>query len=78
MADDRTRRGSPDSKRIDVNDDHELRNWAMSFNTTTEQIKDAVAKVGTSAEEVRNYLAANGFSGRPVSPRESRHSPPRT
>ena len=57
MADDRKNRGIPDNKRIDVNDENELRNWAKSFGKTPEQIKDAVAKLGTSADKVRELPA---------------------
>jgi len=56
MPDDRKNRGAPDNKRIDVNDEHELRNWAQSFDVTPEQIRDAVSRVGTSAEKVRQHL----------------------
>ena len=57
MADDRKNRGIPDNKRIDVNDENELRNRAKSFGKTPEQIKDAVAKLGTSADKVRELPA---------------------
>jgi Protein of unknown function (DUF3606) len=56
MPDDRSQRGSPDSQRIDIHDEHELRNWAMSLKVTPEQLKAAVNKVGTSADQVRQYL----------------------
>lgn len=56
MADDRTKRGPPDSERIDVNDPNELRNWAKSLRATPEKVKEAVAKVGTSADSVRQFL----------------------
>jgi hypothetical protein len=58
MADDKQNRGSPDRQRIDVNDPDELRNWSKSLNATPEQIKEAVAKVGPTAEKVREHLRA--------------------
>jgi hypothetical protein len=56
MPDDRSRRGSPDRDRIDVNDEHEVRNWSMVLKATPDQLKDAVRKVGNSADKVRQYL----------------------
>jgi hypothetical protein len=56
MPDDRSRRESPDRERIDIHDEHEVRNWAMSLKVTPEQLKAAVSKVGTSADQVRQYL----------------------
>ncbi len=56
MPDDRSRRESPDRERIDIHDEHEVRKWAMSLKVTPEQLKAAVSKVGTSADQVRQYL----------------------
>ena len=39
MPDDRSRRESPDRERIDIHDEHEVRNWAMSLKVTPEQLK---------------------------------------
>lgn len=58
MSDNKSDRSSPDNKRIDVNDSDELRNWTKSLNVTSERLKDAVAKVGTSAEKVKAHLRA--------------------
>jgi len=59
MADDKTNRGRQDRERIDVNDDDELRNWSKSLNKTSEEIKDAVRVVGTSAAKFREHFAEN-------------------
>jgi hypothetical protein len=56
MADDKSNRGSPDNKRIDIHDPNEIRHWTQSLGVTEQQLKDAVAKVGTSAEKVRESL----------------------
>lgn len=56
MADDKSKKGSPDNDRIDVKDSNELRNWAKAFDTTQQAIKDAVAEVGTSAAKVKKHL----------------------
>lgn len=56
MSDDKSNRGGPDNKRIDVHDPDELRHWSKSLSVTPEQLKEAVARVGTSAEKVRDSL----------------------
>ena len=56
MSDDKGQRGAPDNKRIDVNDPNEVRHWTKSFGITPEQLKEAVGRVGTSAEKVRASL----------------------
>jgi methyl-accepting chemotaxis protein len=58
MADDKSKRGSTDRARIDVNDPDELRNWSKSLNKTEEEIKDAVRVVGNDASKVREHFAA--------------------
>jgi Protein of unknown function (DUF3606) len=59
MPDDPSKPGSPDRDRIDINDEHEVRNCAQSLKVTPEQLEDAVKKVGTSADQVRQYLRGN-------------------
>jgi Protein of unknown function (DUF3606) len=39
-----------------MHDENEVRNWAQSLKVTLEQLKEAVNKVGTSADQVRQYL----------------------
>jgi hypothetical protein len=56
MSDDKTQRGSPDNKRIDIHDPDEVRHWTKSLGVTEEKLKAAVARVGTSAEKVRESL----------------------
>jgi hypothetical protein len=56
MSDDKSQRGAPDNKRIDVHDPDEVRHWSKSLGVTPEQLKEAVARVGTSAEKVRESL----------------------
>jgi hypothetical protein len=56
MSDDKTKTGGQDRKRINVNEDYELRDWAAKFGVTTQQLKDAVAQVGDRAAEVEHYL----------------------
>jgi hypothetical protein len=56
MSDNKSQRGSPDNKRIDIHDPDEVRHWSKSLGVTPEQLKAAVARVGTSAEKVRDSL----------------------
>lgn len=56
MADDKSKRGSPDRDRIDVNDPDELRNWSKSLNRTPDEIKEAVRVVGNTAAKVREHF----------------------
>ena len=58
MSDNKSNRSSPDNKRIDINDPNEVRHWTGSFGVTAEKLKQAVEKVGTSAEKVRAHLGA--------------------
>lgn len=53
---DTKRRGSPDSERINVNQEHELRDWSKLLGVTPERLKAAVQEVGPSAEAVRELL----------------------
>lgn len=56
MADNKGLVGSPDNKRIDVNDPNEVRNWTKAIRCTEAELKNAVRAVGTSAAAVRRHL----------------------
>ena len=56
MADDRTKRGSQDAARININEEHELRYWAMTLNVSEADLREAVAQVGVMAKDVRAHL----------------------
>jgi hypothetical protein len=58
MADNPQLRHSPDSKRINVNEPHEVLYWAQELGVSEQKLKDAVASVGTSVEAVRKALRA--------------------
>jgi methyl-accepting chemotaxis protein len=53
MSDNKSARNSPDNKRIDINDPNEVRHWSESLGISAEKLKQLVARVGTSAEKVR-------------------------
>jgi hypothetical protein len=56
MSDDHKNRGEPDRSRISLHEDHEVRYWTERFGVTKEQLAVAVAKVGNSADAVRQAL----------------------
>lgn len=56
MSDNKDLKGSPDNKRIDINDPNEVRNWTKSIECTQDELKKAVKEVGTSAAAVKKYL----------------------
>lgn len=56
MADDLNTRGGRDRERINVNQDYELRDWSKKFGVSPEELKKAVADVGTEADKVEARL----------------------
>jgi len=56
MSDNRQISGSPDSQRININQDYEVRYWTRALGVTAETLRKAVAAAGTSADAVRKYL----------------------
>lgn len=56
MADDKTNAGGQDRKRINLNEDYEVRDWTKSLGVTEQQLREAVKAVGDSAAKVREHL----------------------
>ena len=56
MPDNLKSTGGQDRKRINVNEDYELRDWSKKFDVTPEQLKDAVRAVGDRADDVELHL----------------------
>jgi hypothetical protein len=56
MSDDKSKRGSPDRDRIDINDPDEVRNWTKSLGVSKADLERAVAAVGPVATKVREHL----------------------
>jgi len=56
MADDKTKAGSQDRDRINVNQPHELDYWSKKFGVTPAQLREAVAKAGVMANDVARQL----------------------
>ena len=59
MSDDKTQRGGQDRKRINVNQEHELRDWSKKFGVTPDELKKAVADVGDRSDKVEARLKGN-------------------
>lgn len=56
MSDDKTKSGGQDRSRINVHEEYELRDWSKKFSVSPEELKKAVAAVGTRAEDVEAHL----------------------
>ena len=56
MADDNMKVREQDFKRINTNDDYEIRDWVESLGVTEAQLRKAVAAVGGQAEKVGKFL----------------------
>ena len=56
MSDDTSKRGSPDTKHISLNQPHELAYWMNTLYVTEAELRLAVSKVGNSPDAVRKYL----------------------
>lgn len=48
--------GSPDSKTINLSEDYEVAYWTKELGVSKQQLTDAIASVGKSADAVREYL----------------------
>jgi len=56
MADDKKIRGSQDRKRINLNEDYEVRYWTEELGITNERLRELVQQHGDSADEIREAL----------------------
>ena len=56
MADDPAKRGPHDRSRVNVHEQWELKYWSEKFGVPTEQLLDAVRRVGTRVEDVERHL----------------------
>jgi hypothetical protein len=56
MSDNTSNRGEPDRSRISLEQEHEVRYWTETLGCTEEQLREAVAAVGNSADEVRQRV----------------------
>ena len=56
MSDDKSKSGGHDRKRININEDYELRDWSKKFAVTPDELKAAVEVVGNDAKAVEAHL----------------------
>lgn len=63
MADDLSKRGTPDRSRVNVNEPHEVRYWTEKFGCTEEQLRAAVGRVGVMARDVEEALGKSTGAG---------------
>lgn len=56
MSDDNSNIGSQDRRRININQDFELRYWSHALGVSSASIRAAVKKVGPIASDVRREL----------------------
>ena len=57
MADDLKQTGKPDDQRINMDQDHEVSYWSEKLGVSREQLRQAVAKAGSSmVKDVQRHL----------------------
>jgi len=56
MADDPSKRGSPDRQRININEDNELQYWSERFGVSRDELRSAVQHVGPMVHNVARHL----------------------
>lgn len=56
MADNKDMPGGQDRRRINVNEDYEVHDWAKKFGVTPEQLRKAVDDAGTWSDAVERQL----------------------
>jgi len=59
MADDLKDRGPRDRSKINLREDWEVAWWTKKFGVSVEQLRDAVVRVGNSADKVAARLGKN-------------------
>lgn len=57
MSDDKTKTGGQDRKRISLEQDYEIRDWAEKFGVSPDELRAAVGRVGDVAEDVERDLS---------------------
>jgi hypothetical protein len=56
MLSDKTNTSKSDKDRVNLNEPYELADWVEEFGASADKIRDAVAKVGTLAKDVKKEL----------------------
>ena len=56
MADDKSKKGPADAKRVNVHESYEVEYWTKKFGCTKAELEAAVKKVGVMADDVEKEL----------------------
>ena len=56
MSDDLSKKGPPDSTRVNVNEPWELRYWAETFGVSEDELRQAVASVGVQVDALWKHF----------------------
>lgn len=56
MADNLSKSGGQDRKRINLHEDYEVRDWSKKFGVTPDELRKAVEAAGNEAAKVEAYL----------------------
>lgn len=56
MSDDKSNRGPADAKRVNINEQYEVRYWTKEFGISEDRLREAVKRVGVMADDVRAEL----------------------
>ncbi len=56
MSDDKTKSGGQDRVLVSLGEDYEVRDWAIKFGVSEDELKAAVKSVGNKAADVQAYL----------------------
>jgi hypothetical protein len=55
--DDKDKVGGQDRNRINTSEDYEVQYWSEKLGCSAEELKEAVAAVGSSVDRVEEYLS---------------------
>jgi hypothetical protein len=56
MSDNLQDRGPQDRSRVNLDQEYEVRYWSQQFGCTEDELREAVRKVGNSAEAVKRAV----------------------
>ncbi len=60
MSDDKSKPGGQDRKRINVDEDYEVRDWSKRLGVSAEKLRAAVKVVGDRVDDVERHLKKRG------------------
>ncbi len=60
MSDDKSKPGGQDRKRINLDEDYEVRDWSKRLGVSDEQLRAAVKAVGDRVDDVERHLKKRG------------------